>query len=499
MAFSTPQRMRTGTALAALVLAGQTALSAPAAEAAGLGEVTFRTSCAAPADAAFREGLTLLHHMMYVQAEAAFTAAAGADPDCAMLEWGVAMSNFHPLWAGRPSEDETGRGGAAAARLAAMTGASPIEDALIAAALAFYKPANGGYRESIAAWAAAQAAAFEAFPGDIDVAALFALSQLATAPRGDPGMARQRAAGDLLDRLHAAAPLHPGVIHYAIHAYDNPPLAERGRPYAEVYGAIAPEVPHALHMPTHIFVRLGMWDEAVSWNARSATAAKAQPVRGTTSVHYAHAMDYLIYAHLQRGEVDAAQALLDELVGIANHQPSFGSAYALAAAPVRVPLEQGDWAGAAALPAEMHGAIDWAKFPQCEAMRWYARGLGAVRSGDADGARAALARLAELRAALEDAGQGYWARLTEAQMLGIEGWLELAQGNAELAVQLQTKAADIEDAAGKSPVTPGHVLPARELLGDMLAELGRADAARRAYEATLAQTPNRRRSLLAIR
>ncbi len=481
-------------ALALLPIHSATDLRAETA----LGQVAFPTTCNGDANAAFQNGLTLLHHMMYVQAEAVFNQAIAQDDNCAMLQWGVAMSNFHPLWPGQPSQGETERGTAAAAMLSSATNLSPVETGLVNAALKFYDSDNGGYRESITAWADAQSAAFEASPDDLDTAAFFALSQLATAPRGDATMARQDAVGDLLDTLHQTNPDHPGVIHYAIHAYDNPPLADRGLHYAEIYDSIAPSVPHALHMPSHIFVRLGKWDETVAWNIRSAEAAMQQSHGEVVSAHFAHAIDYRIYAHLQRGEFDVAEAVLADFLSIPNHQPNFGSAYALAAAPTRTLLEAERWADAANLSDDMHPAIPWERFPQTVAMRVFARGIGAIRSGDSDKAGRALVKLGELRDGMLATKQDYWASLTEAQMLSIEAWRELAQGNTELAIQLQTKAAEIEDAAGKSPVTPSHVLPARELLGDMFTELGDEARARQAYYATLAHSPNRRRSRLAV-
>ncbi len=463
-----------------------------------LGNVTFPTTCTVQSNATFQEGLTLLHHMMYLQAEAAFNRGIEQDDSCAMLHWGVAMSNFHPLWPGQPSTPETERGRTAFQALSGITGLSTVELNLVDSIRAFYEPAEASYRERIAFWAASLHDAYLASPNDHDTAAFYALSLLATAPRGDKSMVQIKRAGALLEMLHDMAPRHPGVIHYAIHAYDNPPLAERGLPYARIYDQIAPSVPHALHMPSHIFIRLGYWDEAIEWNRRSADAALAQPHGDLVSGHFAHAMDYRIYAHLQRGEVEEAQAILDEFLAVENHQPNFGAAYALAASPVRVLLEQGKWAEAAALPAEMHSAIPWEKFPQCTSMNTFARGIGAIRSGDIEKASNILKELEELRAVLDARKLSYWESLTKVQMMSIEAWIELSLGNKDLAIQLQTMAADLEDTVGKSPVTPGHVLPARELLGDLLTEIGNAEDARTAYQMTLSLTPNRHRSMQAL-
>mgnify|MGYP001949589621 FL=1 len=214
--------------------------------------------------------------------------------------------------------------------------------------------------------------------------------------------------------------------------------------------------------------------------------------------HYPHAIDYAVYAHLQAGDTEAAEALLGELAAHPDLQDSFGSAYATSAAPARVPLESGDWAAAAALPAEMNPALTWARYPQAVAMRWFAKGIGAARSGDLDGARTATEELTALRAVMVERGMGYWVTLSDAQIGSIGAWLALAEGDEAGARDLMTLAAEAEDAVGKAPVTPGHVLPARELLGDLLLEIGDAQAAAAAYEAALAESPNRARSLTGL-
>jgi tetratricopeptide (TPR) repeat protein len=436
--------------------------------------------------------------MMYVQAEARFNEGIEQDDNCAMLHWGVAMANFHPLWPGQPSPDEAKHGTAAANKLAGMTNLSAPERGLVDAILAFYTPAEASYRERVAYWADAMHTSYGASQNDLDTAAFYALSLLATAPRGDKSMEQTKSAGTLLEKLHDQAPHHPGVVHYAIHAYDNPLLAEKGLRFARMYDQIAPSVPHALHMPSHIFVRLGYWDEAIEWNRRSADAAMAQSHGDFVSGHFSHAMDYGIYAHLQTGDFKKAQESLEEFLAITNLQPNFGSAYALAASPARVLLEQGKWSEAAVLSDTLHPSVPWDKFPQCVSMNAFARGIGAIRSGDIKSASIELKKLADLRAILDAKGLDYWRTLTEAQALSIEAWREFSLGNKELAVTLQAKAADMEDSVGKSPVTPGHVLPARELLGDLLAEMGDEVNARIAYETTLSLSPNRRRSVLAL-
>ncbi|OSQ52417.1 tetratricopeptide repeat protein [Marivita geojedonensis] len=459
--------------------------------------IDFPTTCLAEADDLINDGLTDLHNMMYIEAEADFTRAAEADANCAMAFWGVAMANFHPLWPGGPTPDETERGIAAAAALAKMSPESALEQAFSDAALAFYAPGHDGYRARINAWADAQVSAYEANGDSIDAAAFAALARLATAPGGPDRVKINAEVGDLLDSLHLIAPDHPGVIHYAIHAYDNPPLKGRGLRYAEIYDKTAPDAAHALHMPAHIFTRTGDWPTSIDLNRRSAEAALK--VSGDiVQTHYVHAIDYMVYGHLQIGEPEKAAELVAEMMAIPNHQPSFGGAYALAASPLRLLLEEDKWAEAAALSKDMHSAIPWENFPQTVAMHSFARGLGAARSGDTESAQGAVEELDALHKTMTDRGQNYWARLTEGQILSVKAWIERAKGNDDLAISLQTEAADLEDEIGKSPVTPGHVLPARELLGDLLRETGQPEAAAEAYRKTLALSPNRARSIAAL-
>ena len=478
---------------AVIALLGATSLIAPSM---AVGS-DFATSCNEAADKKFNDGLTLLHNMMYIQAEEAFNSAADSDPDCAMAHWGIAMANFHPLWPGTPTAAETRRGTAAVERLVTMQAETSLEDDFVVAAAVFYQPQHVDYRSRLAAWADAQVATARGHPENIDAVALGALAQISVAPRGPGRIEVLAEIGDTLDALHKKDPNHPGVIHYAIHAYDNPPLKDRGKPYAEIYDKTAPSAPHALHMPAHIFTRTGDWERSIDLNRRSAEAALAQST-DVVQTHYVHAIDYMVYGLLQLGEVDKAQQLVEEMLAIENHQASFGGAYALVAAPVRLLLETDDWAGAAGMPMELHAAIPWDKFPQTVAMFWFSKGLGAARTGDVTSARVAVAELNKLRDTMNEREQGYWAQLSEAQILSVEAWIEIAEGNTDLAIVHQTAAADLEDKIGKSPVSPGHVLPARELLGDMLMELGRVEQAIAAYQTTLSLSPNRARSRTAI-
>lgn len=464
-------------------------------ETAQLGEVNFETSCTEAGGAAFETGLLLLHHMMYRQSAKAFEQSADADPDCAMAQWGLAMSMFHPLWPGGPTPEETAAGHAAAAKLAKMDPGSAREAAFIKAALAFYEGDDVPYRKRLAAWAKEQRALLNAFPEDHDARAFTSLAQMTVAPRGADAVPDLIEAGERMDALRAEAPRHPGAYHYAIHAYDHPALAERGVDVSRAYVSIAPEVPHALHMPTHIFTRLGLWEESVALNVRSANAVLDQSVGDIIVDHYPHAVDYAVYAHLQLGQADQAVKMLSDMDGHPNLMNTFGTAYAAAAAPARIPLEQGDWAAAARLPSTLHPAVSWDRYPQAAAIRWFAIGIGAARSGEGAIATQALAELAKLGRVMKEREAKYWLALLDAQTKAIEAWLAFGEGDNETATALMREAAETEDKVGKAPVTPGHVLPSRELLGDLLMAVGDTAGAREAYQATLKNAPNRRRSV----
>ncbi len=349
-----------------------------------LGKVNFPVSGSSEVQRPFERGLALLHHMMYAQAEKEFTALANMEPTCAMAHWGIAMTQFHPLWPGGPNEEELKKGWAAVQKAKSLNPQTEREQAFIAAVEAFYQDWKIiGHSERIASWEKTQKKVFQENPDDIDAAALYALSHLATAPKSDKGFIHQKEAGALLDKLFTKNPEHPGVLHYTIHAYDNPMLASRAVAAARAYDKISPDVPHALHMPTHIFVRLGIWPDVVSWNIRSAKAALKYPANGSVSHHYPHAIDYLMYAYLQEANDTRAKDLLDEIGGKENYQKTSVAGYALAAIPARYALERRQWAKAAVLDERSPGAFPWEKFPEVEAITYFARGLGAAQSGNA--------------------------------------------------------------------------------------------------------------------
>jgi tetratricopeptide (TPR) repeat protein len=470
-------------------------LTASAGGASTVGIVDFPISCNADLSKDFNHALAMTHHMMYTQAGAEFESIAKKDPMCAMAYWGVAMTHFHPLWA-PPSEDELRLGLQAVERALELKAPTEREQAYILAAKAFYENwENIGHGDRIAAWNVAQEGIYESYPDDLDATAIYALSILAAAPKDDTTFAEQKKAGTILEGLHREAPEHPAGFHYLIHAYDNPLLAGKAVDVARAYDKIAPDIPHALHMPTHIFVRLGMWADVASWNTRSAAAALKHPVKGATSLHYAHAMDYLVYANLQIGADGKALAALNKINEIGNYQDSFASAYALAAAGGRYVLERSEWEKAAKFSLDELPKFPWGRHPSSEAIAWFTRGVGAARSGNLEEAGKALERLDVLHGKTVESGQQYWATIVDSYRQTVDAWKTYAEGNREVALVKMAKSADLEDSVDKHPVTPGAVLPARELFGDMLLLEKKYGEAIEAYKASLKISANRLRSL----
>ena len=462
-----------------------------------VGDVRFKVSCNEKAQAQFNHSLALLHHMMYAQAKESFRRVTSLDDKCAMGHWGIAMSLFHPLWPVVPSAEKLAEGEAALQKARSLTPQSQIEKDFIGATSAFYQNYNSlNHKARLAAWEKTQRSVYKKYPNDIDAAALFALSHIATAPKADKRFEHQEVAGKILEDRLASNPRHPGVYHYIIHAYDNPKLAPRALEVARGYDKIAPNVPHALHMPTHIFVRLGLWQDTIDWNIRSAEAALDQPVADLTSHHYPHAIDYMIYGYLQQGQDDSAREVLEELLEVDDYQKTSVAAYGLAAAQARIPLELHDWEAAANLAVRSPVNFPWDDFPWIEAITYYTRGIGAARSGDVLAARDAVAMLDQLYQKSVDAGEKYWTVHVDAKRKVIEAWISFTEGGTQNALAKMRQAAKIEDSVDKHPVTPGTVLPARELYGDMLLALNRPKQAIAAYQASLKISPNRLNSLL---
>jgi tetratricopeptide (TPR) repeat protein len=461
-----------------------------------VGDVSFPISCEADgAQASFDRGVALLHHMTYEVAEREFAKVAEVDPECAMAHWGIAMTLIHPVWPGQPTAEILARGAGEIERARALS-KTERESAYVEALGTFYDDwADVDHWTRIRRWDKAQTAVRERYPNDDEALALAAVVHIAAAPKEDLEYRFNRASGAQLESLRARRPRHPGAVHYLIHAYDNPPLAEQALAPARSYDSIAPEVPHALHMPTHIFTRLGLWTESVLWNVRSREAARKLLVEGAIYSEFAHASDYMIYAYLQAGQDSDARMAREVLFNAPRIQDGFVAAYAYAAASVRVEMELGEWQRAAAITPRRPSNISWDAYPSCEAIVHFARGIGAARSGQLAAARAEVATLDRLARKLETDGLPYWTKQTLVQKHAVEAWILHAEGRKLEALTAMKAAADAEDALDKHPVTPGNVLPSRELYADMLFGEERYDEAFAAYEATLRISPNRFNSL----
>lgn len=469
-----------------------------------LGTIQFEVSGNDAARAHVVRGVKLLHHMMYIEAEREFASATAADPRCALAHWGRAMTIIHPLWPDVPTATELAQGAEHIRAGVAANPPTPRERAYLSAMDSYFR--DEGKRDHPAklkaldeAW---QRLASE-YPDDLDAVAFSALFHLAPARfvAKDKSHRIQTEAAMALEKVLARIPDHPGAQHYKIHAYDFPMLADRALEICDRYGAIAPDVPHALHMPTHIFTRRGLWDKSIEFNRRSADAArKLGESAGETNMHYAHALDYLAYAYLQRGQFRSADAIRREVLALTGPYVAANRAamaFAFAAIPARYALERRDWSAAAKLEPRQPVAFPWNdQFLHCDGITQFARTIGAARSGDLDTAERGLAEQERLSRIIAKAyPQPYWRSQAEAQVLAGRGWVLFKRGQHEEAVALLQRAAELEATADKEAVTPGEVVPARELLGDMLLEAERPREALAAYEAVLEVSPNRLNAL----
>jgi tetratricopeptide (TPR) repeat protein len=454
-----------------------------------VGTVNFAVTCSAPAQRAFPHAVALLHSFAYEEALAEFTAITRQDPKCAMAYWGEAMTWWRPLWY-LPDDNALRNGSAAIAKAAGLDIQTGRESGYVVALLAFYTDYDKiGHRTRAMNYRMAMERLHRYLPKDNEVAAFYALSLLATASPADKTYQDQHQAGAILEKVFAEQPDHPGAAHYIIHSFDSPGLAKDALLAARSYARIAPSVPHALHMPSHIFTRLGLWQDAITSNVAAEKAAKEfeQSTHMTSAWdQQLHAMDYLMYAYLQQGRDQEAEGVLNELTSLPSVQPTGISFYALAAIPARYAAERGDWEAAAALQPYASAT------PETQAITHWARAMGAAHTGRFDLARAELKELEAIREKLALNKQGYdWATQVEIQRREAAAWLAHAEKNNDGAVSLLRSAAELEDFTEKHPVTPGPVLPARELLGDLLMEAGRPQEAFQEYEAALRTAPHR--------
>ena len=489
------RRMLLRTALTGLLFLGILSADDQHDHGAELGSAHFPVSCTPAAQKTFDRGVALLHSFWYDEAEKTFSEATRTDPSCAMGYWGIAMSLFHPVWA-PPTQADLKKGMAAVEKAGSLRAKTERERDYIAAIGAFYRDWDKvDHHERAVAWRTAMQQLSARYPEDREAAIFFALALIGTAPATDKTFANQKQAAEILNRILPEQPNHPGITHYMIHSYDSPQLAILALPAARSYARIAPAAPHALHMPSHIFTRLGLWQDSIDSNLASAAAAKshiAKTLPGAASQDELHAKDYLVYAYLQTCQDGEAKRVVEETAAVSKvDQEVFLAAYAFAAIPARYALERRRWSAAAALQVRPAG-FPWAQFRYAEAITYFARALGAARSGKPSAARGDIEKLSAIQKALAQVKQDYdWSAQVEVQRLVALAWTAHAEGDNDGALLWMRSAADLEDRTEKHPVSPGPVLPARELLGELFMELNQPALAFPQFETVLRTSPKR--------
>ncbi len=452
-----------------------------------LGKVSFAISCAPAVQEQFNRGVALVHSFAYTQARNAFEGVAKEDPRCAMAHWGIAISYFRQLWE-PPLLPATVVIGQKEIQVAQQmkTGTEREREFIQGLGLIYKDVTTVPYRERASNYERAMSGIASKNRDDVEAQVFYALALLANASPADKTHAKQKQAAELLEPLDRAYPQHPGIPHYLIHAYDNAELAKRGLPAARAYSQIAPSAPHALHMPSHIFTRLGLWDDSIEANLAARQSAHREGDVGEEL----HAMDYLVYAYLQTGRVNEAAQIIQQMKNMpVQSGGDFKIYYASTAMLVRYAVERQRWDEAAAIVAPTGVPAHVA------AIAVWARGLGLARSGHPAEAREELTQLRKIEEQLRTAGNDYWAAQTRILVREVEAWSDASEHKSEESVSVMTEAASDEDAIEKLPVTPGPILPAREQLGYLLLEQNRPELARKEFEAALANAPGRRGAL----
>lgn len=459
------------------------------------GSEAFAVSCSPPAQAQFNRAVALLHHMTYPQARDAFRQVARTDPGCAMAHWGIAMTLFQPLWPTRPKPAELQLGWDEVRNANALRPATKREQLFVATTAAFFRePSSPDYWARIRRWEAASGELYAAFPDDADAGAFYALALLATAPAATVSRDHADRAAAILLRIHRHHPDHPGAMHYLVHANDTPGREHDSPEVIHQYETVAPDNAHALHMPTHIYTRVGDWNGVIRGNLRAAEAALGSPAGDhgeLVSDEFPHAIEYLVYAYLQIGADHEADAQTSRLHATTRLEPTFKTAFHLASTQARYALERRDWSAAAAIVPRADAGIDWNRFAWPEAISWFAKGLGAAHLGRIDQAHTAMARLAVLEATSDNAGEMLFAHNIRMLRLELSGWTGHAEGNRPASLNLMQEAADLEAATPKHAVTPAPTLPAQEMLGDLLMEQAQPAMALVAYQRAIALYPRR--------
>jgi hypothetical protein len=447
-----------------------------------LGKVHFVTSCNAEAQTLFDRGMLYQHSFWYRASQRMFEQTLKADPACSIAYWGIALSllwNPHSV----PPVQNLAQGAAAIEKARAVGFKTEREQAYVDALAVMYKDYETvDHRTRIVAYAKAMEALAQRYPDDDEAQIHYALALNTSASPADKTYANQLKGAAILESIAVRQPQHPGVAHYLIHLYDYPAIADKGIEAARRYAKIAPDAPHALHMPSHIFTRVGYWTDSIASNVASARSAKES---GDLSDEL-HAMDYLVYAYLQLGQDDKAKAIVDEMKTVTGFsEGALAGPYAEAASPARYVLERGDWKAAKDL------AVRPTPAASAQSITYFARALGAARDGDPEAAKPDIARLDDARDKLRAAKDGYWSEQVDIEAKIASAWVLYAEGKKDDGLKAMSAAADAEDRTEKHPVTPGVPKPARELYGEMLLDSGNAKDALAAFEATLKKEPNR--------
>jgi len=452
-----------------------------------IGKVNFANSCGPQTQAKVQRGVAMLHSFWWPEGERTFQEMAAEDPSCAAIAaWGFASIMMYNPFVGVVPPNVVPRAQGAIAKGRELGARTEREKDYLEAVAAYWEDfANRSERQRAVARSKAYQALAAKYPKDDEAQIFNALYLIAIQERSDQTYGDSLKAAAILEKQFAKHPNHPGIAHYLIHAYDAPPIAQKGLPSARRYARIAPDAPHALHMPSHIFTRVGAWQDSITTNRRSADIA----LQGKEGDDALHALDYVVYAQLQLGRDSEARKTVTEAMSIAGSTPRFIAPYAQTAMPARLVVERGAWREAAQLQPSQ------SKFPFTEAITYQARAIGAARMGDAGAAKADLEQITQRRDALRAAKNDYWATEVEVMRLSAAGWTAFAENRADEALGLMREAADLEDRNEKHPVTPGRILPAREQLGEMLMELKRPAEALKEYERSQQREPDRFRGL----
>jgi hypothetical protein len=471
---------------------------APHAE--DVGSVNFQVSCSPAAQREFNRAVTLLHHMTYPQARQAFQQVAATDPRCAMAHWGIAMTLFQPLWPTRPDSAARIRGWSAVTEAWALAPPTRRESLFVAATEAFFiDPGSPDYWQRIRRWKEASGKVHAAFPQDAEATVFYALALLATAPSSTASQENSRTAADLLLSVYQRNPDHPGAMHYLVHANDAPGRERLLLDITRKYDSVAPNNPHALHMPTHIYTRLGDWDGVIRGNRLAAAAALEYPAGDHGEFvwdEFPHAIEYLVYAWLQQGLDDSAAAQVKRLHETPNLEPTFKTAFHLSSTQARYALERRNWEEAALIVPRQPATLDWDRYAWPEAISQFAHGLGAAHLGKLTEARAAAARLAQLDSSMTRAGEELFARNIRLLHLELDSWIAQREGKPAAATARMQQAVALEASTPKHAVTPAPTLPATELLGDLLMLQKKPAQALTAYQQSLQLYPRRFNSTL---